>query len=62
MRISGICETHGYYKGERCAKCKNTLKKYAPYGFVRTDRGKRTDMEFRTESMEDNMRYYGGRI
>ncbi len=59
MKISGICSSHGYYKGEYCSKCRQEISKIVPYGFVRTERGKRTDIEFRSESLEDNMRRYG---
>jgi len=59
MKIAGICSSHGYYKGEHCPKCRKKESKISPYGFVRTERGKRTDIEFRSESMEENMKRYG---
>lgn len=26
MKISGICSRHGYYKGEKCPKCRKEEK------------------------------------
>jgi|TARA_R100000750_G_C2344267_1_gene95589 hypothetical protein len=27
MKIAGICSKHGYYKGEKCPKCKKEERK-----------------------------------
>jgi len=55
LKISGICSSHGYYKGESCPKCEEVKKVSSPYGFVRTERGKRTDIEFRSQTIDDNI-------
>jgi len=54
MRISGICSKHGYYKGGKCPECVMN-KKSAPYVFMRTERGYRTDMEFSSITMEESI-------
>lgn len=54
MRIAGICKDHGYYKGKKCLKCKDNNS--APFVFVRTEAGYRTDVEFSKTTIGDSIR------
>ena len=62
MRISGICRHHGYYKGEHCAKCRNkkTDSKWTTNLYMISDIGKRTDMEFTHQTMDDSIASWKG--
>jgi hypothetical protein len=57
MKISGICISHGYYKGEYCSKCreKKTDSKWTTNLYMISDIGKRTDIEFTPQTMEESI-------
>tara|TARA_R100000789_G_scaffold37650_1_gene40206 strand:+ start:20 stop:214 length:195 start_codon:yes stop_codon:yes gene_type:complete len=57
MRISGICRNHGYYKGEYCLKCRDEKKdsKWTTNLYMISNLGKRTDIEFTPQTMDESI-------
>ena len=62
MKISGICEkgSHGYYKGSNCPNCDPIAvsSKWTTNLFMRTERGKRSDIEFSNLSMDESIKQW----
>ena len=61
MRISGICRTHGYYKGERCPRCNEVPSddsKWTTNLFLIGEAAKRSDVEFGTTTMGDSIDHF----
>ena len=62
MRISGICSNHGYYKGECCPQCRAERKdyKWTTNLYMISDIGKRTDIEYTPQTMEESIANWRG--
>ena len=60
MRISGICHTHGYYKGERCPQCvdESSDNKWTTNLFMIGEAAKRSDIEFGTTTMGNSIDHF----
>ena len=61
MIVSNICNNHGYHKGSSCPKCgksKSKDKKWTTDMYMISAIGKRTDIEFRTVSVEEDVKNF----
>ena len=61
MIVAKICNRHGYHKGASCPKCeksKSKDKKWTTNMYMISEIGKRTDIEFRSVSMEEDIKNF----
>jgi hypothetical protein len=59
--VSKICSRHGYHKGSSCPKCQKSKakeKKWTTDMYMISEIGKRTDIEFRTVSVEEDIKNF----
>ncbi len=65
MVVSKICNKHGYHKGASCPKCKkpkSKRKKWTTNMYMISEIGKRTDIEFRTVPIEEDIKNFGRNV
>ena len=63
MIVAKICNRHGYHKGNSCSECKKTKskeKKWTTDMYMVSEIGKRTDIEFRSVNIEDDIKNFKG--
>tara|TARA_R100001230_G_C5616517_1_gene126882 strand:+ start:415 stop:612 length:198 start_codon:yes stop_codon:yes gene_type:complete len=61
MIISKICNKHGYHKGSNCPECGKDFtenKKWTTNLYMRTERGKRTDIEFAQVPISEDVKNF----
>ena len=65
MIVSKICRRHGYHKGASCPKCNNIKskdKKWTTNLYMISEIGKRTDIEFSSTTVKEDIKNFQRRV